>query len=124
MITGTPDSGPGANTAVVTSQPPVATIPAGLPTGITTITYAASSTIESFVASIGPSTTIVQGGGAVSVTEGSSAGLSEPTGSGNNNGGGNSGGDSSSSTSSDNAAPTMKAAAGVIALGAFAVALI
>ena len=111
--------------AVVTSQPAVATIPAGLPKGLTTITYNASSTVESFVASVGASTTLVSGlGPSASVTEGSSVGVSEPTGKGGNNGGGNNGGNSgSSSTSSDNAAPTMKAAAGMIALGAFAAAL-
>lgn len=126
VITGMP-----SGAAAVTSQPAVATIPAGLPEGETTLYYSASATLQSFAISIGPSTTVYEGGNvgpSASVTVGSSAGVGKPTGKGkgSGNGSGNGGsGSSSSSSASDNAAPTnVKAAAGLLAVGAAAALLL
>lgn len=124
VITGMPGNGP---TAVDTSQPAKATIPAGLPNGETTIFINASSGLTSFGISVGPSTTKVENGGVASgsVIVASSSGAA---GGGSGGSGGSGGGDSGSGSdsNSDNAAaPTqMKAAAGVLAFGALAAVLL
>ena len=118
VITGMP-----SGAAVMTSQPAVATIPAGLPKGETVITYNGTKGLESFSISVGASTTIVLGGQGVSASQsiGPSGGVANPKG---GNGGGNGG--ASSSTTSGNAAPTgMKAAsAGILGVGALVAALL
>jgi len=123
--------------AAVTSQPQVATIPAGI-SGTRVITINGTSGLTSFTVSGGKKTTEILGGAQVS-TAGASSGMeassggASPTGHGHNGGGasgngnGNSGsGASSSSSSTGGAAPTglKVAGAGVIGLGAFVAALL
>ncbi|KAI0802235.1 hypothetical protein F5Y07DRAFT_381050 [Xylaria sp. FL0933] len=116
IITGLPSSGPDAETsqpavvtsqpAVVTSIPAVATIPAGLPTGTTTITQGNSS----FVVSVGSSTTVV-----LTSTSTTSSDDASNT-SGGSTGTDGSSNPSSTSGSSDGSSPTETpgAAAGVV----------
>lgn len=128
--------------AVVTSQPEVATIPAGLPSGTTWITMNISSSLTSFEVSVGSSTTAVIGGAATGaqVTTGASAGVatgSVAAGSGSasaasGSGSGSAAGGSASSTASASSSSSSSAAvgnvkiasAGVIGLGAFIAALL
>ncbi|KAK7927615.1 hypothetical protein PG985_004613 [Apiospora marii] len=101
-----------------TSQPPVATIPAGLATGAHTLTIAASSGLTSFTISVGSSTTAVVGSPS-GITGVTTAGGPKPTGSsgsgsssdGNGNGNGN-GGDSSETGSDGKAAPSSTGGSG------------
>lgn len=109
-----------------TSQPPVATIPAGLGTGAHTLTINASSGLTSFTISVGSSTTSVVGSPS-GITGVTTSGGAKPTGSsgnGNSNGNGNGNSDGQSaapSSTGGNAAGHYQApaAAGVLA-GLFA----
>ncbi|KAK8051538.1 hypothetical protein PG993_002923 [Apiospora rasikravindrae] len=83
-----------------TSQPPVATIPAGLGTGAHTLTINASSGLTSFTISVGSSTTAVVGSPS-GITGVTTSGGAKPTGS---NGNGGSNGDSSNGGSDGNSA--------------------
>lgn len=117
IVTGQPSgSGAGVGVAeteqpsVVTSQPPVATVPAGLPTGVTYIQYNGTAGFTSFQVSVGSSTTVVGGvagtlasNGAVIPTESGSTGGSGGSGS---NSGSNSGSESSSGSGSGDASST------------------
>lgn len=110
IVTGMPSNS--VDTAIptqpkaATSQPPVATIPAGLGTGAHTLTIAASSGLTSFTISVGSSTTAVVGSPS-GITGVTTAGGPKATGSGSN------GGDSSSKTGSDGkAAPSSTGGSG------------
>ncbi|KAK7982085.1 hypothetical protein PG984_009201 [Apiospora sp. TS-2023a] len=98
-----------------TSQPPVATIPAGLGTGAHTLTIPASgsSGLNTFTISVGSSTTQVVGA-APGITGVTTSGGAKPTGSsGSGSGSGSNGGDSSSQTGSDGkAAPSSTGGSG------------
>jgi hypothetical protein len=140
IVTGMP-SNAGTATVVtgepaVTSQPPVATIPAGI-SGTTVITINATAGLTSFTISAGKKTTQILGGADVSTAGGSSGGASgtgggnnpQHTGSGNGNGNGNGGSGSSASASSSSTgaaavATAQLASAGMIGLGAFFAALL
>ncbi|KAH9904386.1 hypothetical protein F4778DRAFT_732287 [Xylariomycetidae sp. FL2044] len=82
--------------AVVTSQPDVATIPAGLPEGMTTLVIPYSGSVTSVAVSVGASTTVVEGGSVATAT-GDSASPSAT---------GSSSSDDDSSSSSDSATGT------------------
>lgn len=101
--------------AVVTTEPLVATIPAGEPTGTTEIVYNASGNVTSFEISVGKSTTTVIGATNVAVTTGSSVGVATQSAGTNGGGahhhkGGSNGG--SSSTASASASSSSGAAVG------------
>ncbi|TRX94677.1 hypothetical protein FHL15_004449 [Xylaria flabelliformis] len=112
IITGLPSTGPAVVTsqpsvvtsqpAVVTSMPAVATIPAGLPTGTTTIVQGNSS----FVISVGSSTTVV-----LTSTSSTSNGASNTGGSAGSN---PTDGSNPSSTSGSSPTKTPNAAAGFV----------
>ncbi|KAI1343152.1 hypothetical protein F5Y15DRAFT_372256 [Xylariaceae sp. FL0016] len=125
--------------AVVTSQPEVATIPAGLPEGMTTITMAAASGTgyTSFTVSVGSSTTEVVGDVATATSSGSSStGTGSSSGSDSDSDSSSSGsgsdssasatssGDASSSTESPGAAAGLAPAMGAVSFGALLAALL
>jgi hypothetical protein len=146
VVTGMPENTAtnGMDTAVVTAQPPVATIPAGI-SGTTVIYYNASTGLTSFTVD-GQSTTtnIIGEAGGVSTTAGpfsSSAAGGSPTGGSGNNGGGNGGnGNGNGNGGNGGGSPTGAAAAssstgaavsnaqiasaGIFGLGAFFAALL
>lgn len=132
----------------VTSQPPVATIPAGLASGDHTLYQNISSTLGSFIVSVGHNTTAVVGGGAypsdVSLTTGSSGAVLSASmtghgprvtagaGSHNNNNNNNAASGSQSASASATSASTGGAAnptglklasAGMLGLGALVAAV-
>lgn len=95
-----------ANIPPQPSQPAVATIPAGLPTGVTYVPYNGTSGLTSFQVSVGSSTTVVIGASptdASVATGGSEATATGSSGSGSSSGGSgsNSGSDSESGSGSD-----------------------
>lgn len=121
----------------VTSQPAVetnvgtlATIPAGLPTGINTIYHGGSNTSSSFfLVSVGSSTTVVVGSSTSSVSRsgatGGSGSGSEETGASGTSGQGASATQSGGASESSSAADAVKVASGaVLGLGAVFVALL
>ncbi|KAI0452809.1 hypothetical protein F5B21DRAFT_481736 [Xylaria acuta] len=129
IITGLPSSGPPAETSqpsvvtsqpsVVTSIPAVATIPAGLPTGLTTIVQGNSS----FAISVGPSTTVVLTSTSTTSEDASNTGGSTPT----------DGSDPSSTSGSSGSSPTetpgaaaglVPASFGLVSFGALIAALL
>ncbi|KAK8080098.1 hypothetical protein PG997_007916 [Apiospora hydei] len=93
-----------------TSQPPVATIPAGLGTGAHTLTINASSGLTSFTISVGSSTTAVLGASA-GITGVTTSGGAKPTGS-NSNGGSNGGDSSNGGSDGNSAAPSSTGGSG------------
>lgn len=114
---------------LVTSQPAVATIPAGLPSGTTVITYNGTSGVTSFTVSVGKSTTTVLGGNHAGTTSGSvfiPAGQTNKhhaTGTGSGSSGTQTG--SAAASSSSGAAGNVKvASAGIFGLGAIFAALL
>ncbi|KAI0145172.1 hypothetical protein GGR57DRAFT_481014 [Xylariaceae sp. FL1272] len=126
VITGLPSSLPTSQPSVVTSQPSVvtsmpdvATIPAGLPTGVTTIAQGNSS---SFVISVGESTTVV-------LTSSSTASAASTTGSSATDGSSPSSTSGSASGSSPTETPgaaagIVPASFGLVSLGALVAALL
>ena len=129
--------------AAFTSQPAVATIPAGEPTGYHTLTLNISAQLTSFTISVGKSTTAVLGGADVSTVEGSSVGASQTGGgqgprphrtggAGGSRGTGTAGGQQASSASASASASSSGAAqsnmkvasAGMLGLGALFAALL
>lgn len=119
----------------VTTQPVVATIPAGLPSGTNTVVLNISSSLTSFLVSVGSSTTAVIGDASVSIAAatnatGTAASGSTATGSGSSASGsaasGSNTASSSSSSSTSNAAVgnVQVASAGLIGLGALFAALL
>lgn len=97
-----------------TSQPPVATIPAGLGTGAHTLTIAASSGLTSFTISVGSSTTAVVGSPS-GITGVTTSGGPKPTGSSGSDSGSDSssnGSDSSKTGSDGKAAPSSTGGSG------------
>lgn len=91
VVTGMPtlsvNTAPGV---AVTSQPALATVPAGLPTGINTVYIGNGSSLSSFQVSVGTSTTVVVGGAAsgASVATGSVASVATAGASGSMSGSG------------------------------------
>jgi hypothetical protein len=117
----------------VTSQPPVATIPAGLTKGDYTFFYNGTAGFTSFTVSVGSKTTDVLGGTQAGTTSGSvfipagqntRGGGHAPTGTHGGNQGTQSG-SAAASSSTGAAAGNMKvASAGVFGLGALIAALL
>ncbi|KJY01998.1 hypothetical protein TI39_contig265g00022 [Zymoseptoria brevis] len=94
VITGMPSAA-----VAVTSQPILATIPAGLPQGVTTYPLVVgNNSVTYFTISVGSSTTVVLGGLPSGVTSVAGAGSTGSSGSGSGSGSGSSGGRSSSSS--------------------------
>lgn len=137
VITGLPTLSGGETEipTLVTKQPAVATIPAGLPTGQTVIYINGSSTLTSFTVSVGSSTTEVLGGTQAGTTSGSvfipagqgtrTNGGNGPTGTrGGNNQGTGTQSAAASSSSAGSASNVKAASAGIFGLGALFAALL
>jgi len=111
VVTGQPSGTVGTQPAVVTSQPDAAIVPAGLPTGLTTIALNISASLTSYEVSIGESTTVIGGqgsNGGASTTASSDSESTGSSGSGSSSSGSN---DSSSSDSSDSSSDSSDASA-------------
>ncbi|KAK4634230.1 hypothetical protein CLAFUW4_00798 [Fulvia fulva] len=133
VVTGMPTLSNAGPQVAVTSQPAaetnvgtVATIPAGLPTGITAIAHGGSNTSTSFfTVSVGPSTTVVLSSTSSTSSAGSGSGSGSETGASGSGGQNPSATGSAGASESSSAADAVKVASGaVLGLGALFVALL